>query len=122
MRVFWYKEKCKIEALKYKSRSEFKIKSGSVYNFILKNNFLDKICSHMIPIGHRYKNCIYAYKFNNNYVYIVLTYNINKRYLKYLKKGTIFNYIHNYNNNYRLIQLTEYVDVNIAIKKKNILY
>lgn len=45
---YWTYEKCKEEALKYKDRSEFKIKSGTAYNKASKNNWINKICSHMI--------------------------------------------------------------------------
>lgn len=39
---------CKIEALKYTKRSEFKKMSQVLYNFSRKNGWLDDVCSHMI--------------------------------------------------------------------------
>ncbi len=47
---YWTKEKCQEEALKYKNRVEFHIKSGGAYTYAIKNGFLDEICSHMIPL------------------------------------------------------------------------
>lgn len=44
----WDFDKCKIEALKYKTRTEFQKKSHTAYKFCLHNKILDKICSHMI--------------------------------------------------------------------------
>jgi len=38
---------CKIESLKYNSRTEFKIKSPGCYYASIKNNWLNDICSHM---------------------------------------------------------------------------
>lgn len=46
----WTYEKCSEEALKYKTRSEFQIKSKSAYNSALKNNWLNDICKHMIQM------------------------------------------------------------------------
>ena len=46
---YWTKEKCHAEALKCKTRNEFKIKLGSAYNAARRNGWLDEICSHMTP-------------------------------------------------------------------------
>lgn len=43
----WTKEKCKEEASKYKSRTEFSKKYTSAYVTASKNNWLDDICCHM---------------------------------------------------------------------------
>jgi predicted GIY-YIG superfamily endonuclease len=45
---YWTKSKCKIEALKFKSRYDFFLKSPA-YQAALKKGFLDRICTHMIP-------------------------------------------------------------------------
>ena len=45
--VKWTKEKCKAEALKYKSRSEFADKSSGAYGSSLRNKWLDELCEHM---------------------------------------------------------------------------
>ena len=44
----WTKEKCKEEALKYKTYKEFVKNSGSAYNVIYKNKWIDELCSHLI--------------------------------------------------------------------------
>jgi predicted GIY-YIG superfamily endonuclease len=51
----WTKEKCYNEALKYKYRNEFKIKSASAYRISLKNKWLDDISKHM---KKPYEKCI----------------------------------------------------------------
>lgn len=48
--ILWAKEKCREEALKYKTRKSFQINSSSAYKSSLKNGWLDEICSHMIEI------------------------------------------------------------------------
>lgn len=47
-RNFWTYERCKEEALKYETRSEFQHKCGSGYVRARVNNYLNNICSHMI--------------------------------------------------------------------------
>lgn len=50
-RGYWTKEKCQEDALKYKTRDEFK-KNSTSYQRARTNNWLDDICSHM----KKYKN------------------------------------------------------------------
>jgi len=56
-RGHWTKERCQIEALKYKSRMDFSDNCPVGYTTSIKNGWLDEICSHMIkkdtkPKGH----------------------------------------------------------------------
>jgi len=44
---YWTKEKCQIEALKYKTKSDFKKFSRGAHSSSLKNNWLHDICKHM---------------------------------------------------------------------------
>jgi predicted GIY-YIG superfamily endonuclease len=45
----WNKESCKKAALKCKSKTDFIRKYSGSYGSSLKNNWLDEICSHMLP-------------------------------------------------------------------------
>lgn len=47
---YWNLEKCKQEALKYKTRSEWKLNSGASYNAALRNKWLEECCTHMEEI------------------------------------------------------------------------
>ncbi|MFA6089898.1 MAG: GIY-YIG nuclease family protein [Candidatus Woesearchaeota archaeon] len=78
---YWTYEKCKKEALKYKSRSE--MKGSTAYHIILSNKW-DELLSHMIPLTSLAKRFIYAFEFEDNHVYVGLTYNIKKRYSDHL--------------------------------------
>ena len=49
---YWTKEKCKEEALKYKTRSEFDKKNATAYNKASKYGWLNEICPHMVQIQH----------------------------------------------------------------------
>lgn len=44
---YWTKEVCKLHALKYKSKEEWKKKFNSVYVRVCKNGWLEECCSHM---------------------------------------------------------------------------
>jgi len=44
---YWTKETCAVEALKYSTRGEFRLKSMTAYNLSLKRKWIDDICTHM---------------------------------------------------------------------------
>lgn len=46
-KLYWNKENCQKEALKYRSRKEFQIKCSSAYNSSRNHKWLDEVCSHM---------------------------------------------------------------------------
>lgn len=115
-RNYWTKENCKKEALKYSSRSEFKFNAPSAYIRARKSKFLDEICSHMIKQGNFKKRCIYSYEFSDNYVYVGLTYNPQKRKLWRLNnlKDSVMEHIRLTGIEPEYKQLTEFIDVNEA--------
>lgn len=45
--IYWTKERCQEESLKYKNRSNFYKNSSGCYHSARKNGWLDEICSHM---------------------------------------------------------------------------
>ena len=112
--IRWTIEKCREEALKYNTRNEFKKNNVSAFSAAyVRHKCLDEICSHMKPIGNKFKRCIYVYEFSDNNAYIGLTSNIDKRNNKHLKRGPVYEHI-KINKEYKLLQLTEYVDVDKA--------
>ena len=62
--LIWNKEKCKEQALKCKTRTEFYKKFPSASGSALKNGWLDDICSHMKELykkrgyWNNYENCL----------------------------------------------------------------
>ena len=115
---FWTKEKCREEALKYKSRNDFRKGVGSnwAYRVSLKNNWMDDICTHMSVIGTLYKRCIYSFEFSDNHVYIGLTYNIDKISESHYndKRSQVYKHIKLTNLTPKIIKLTNYIDVDDA--------
>ena len=48
MKKIWTYDKCKEEALKYNTRTEFQKNSYNVYKKFVKYKYINDICSHMI--------------------------------------------------------------------------
>jgi len=115
------KEKCKQIAACYKTRKEFSESHKTAYQKCLKNKWIDELCSHMTKSGNNFKRCIYCYEFPNNYVYVGLTYNIEKRHEAHRlnKDSSVYNFYTKNNIDLPEIkQLTDYIDKEIASKKE----
>ena len=109
----WNYEKCKEEALKYEYKKDFKKDFYGAYLHAIRRGFLDEICSHMKITGNLYKRCIYAYEFPDKYVYVGLTYNLNRRNTQhnYKEDSSVFNHANETGLTPTLIQLTDYIDI-----------
>lgn len=118
---YWNFERCKEEALKYDNKSDFKFNSMSAYSISHKNKWIDEICEHMIYRGNLKRRCLYIYEFDDNSVYIGLTYDINIRnyYHKTNKKSQVYKYKHKTKVNYIFKQLTDYLDIDIIKKMED---
>lgn len=90
---YWNYNNIKEEALKFDDRSSFK-KNSKAYVAALKAGYLDDVCSHMIMKGNIYKRYVYKAYFDDNSVYIGLTYNLNKRICEHLTKPNSSVYKH----------------------------
>ena len=112
----WTKEMCKEEALKYNHKIDFKNNSKGAYPASLKNKWIDEICSHMIPLGNKHKRLIYRFIFSDNYCYVGLTYNSDKRRKCHLSNtnSSVYNHIKETNLIPIYQELTDYVDVEEA--------
>jgi predicted GIY-YIG superfamily endonuclease len=88
-------DRVKEEALKFSTRSDFRNKSNNYYNSAHRNGWLDDVCSHMTLQGSLYKRYVYKALFDDNSVYIGLTFNFNKRKLEHLSinNSTVYKYM-----------------------------
>lgn len=117
-RNYWQnKENCKIETLKYKTKSDFKTKSAGAYDACLNNKWIDELCQHMIKIGHRYLKCVYVYEFSDNHVYVGITYNIERREhdRNKCKTDSVTKHINETGLQPKFKQITDYIDVDEAV-------
>ncbi len=75
----------------------------------------------MLKIGNKYKRLIYSFEFSDNSVYVGLTYNSSDRKNEHLnpkrsKKSAVYKYILLTGLIPKYLELTEYVDCEIAVK------
>lgn len=87
------KEECRMEALKYNCKEDFKNGSPQYFDCAKKHRFLTEICSHMGTCGNsRY---IYVFEFDDQYAYIGLSYSPQNRCRQHLteKKSTVYKHI-----------------------------
>ena len=106
-------ENCKRIANDFNSRSEFqKFENGRWYQYAKRNNVLDEICEHMPRRGNKKKRCIYAAEFNDNSVYVGLTYFTKRRWSDHLcdKNSAVNIYIKEKSSEPEWKQLTDYMD------------
>jgi predicted GIY-YIG superfamily endonuclease len=89
---YWTKDLCLFESLKFENRTDFHKKACGAYKSALRNNWLDDICGHMLEKGSLYKRYNYIYEFSDNFVYIGLTCDINRRNYEHLnnEKSPVF--------------------------------
>lgn len=116
----WSKEKCQEEALKYIHKIDFKNNSRGAYHSARTNGWLEEICYHMIPLGNKFKRKIYRFIFPDNYCYVGLTYNINRRKKEHLTKINSSVYLHMIENGTepKYEELTDYLDIDEAKKQE----
>lgn len=119
---FWNYDKCKEDALKYSTKIQWR---NSSYGFIVarKNGWINDCCKHMTSIGSMTKRGIYAFEFPDKSVYVGLTFNFNKRlnqhiYYDLKNESIVQKYIINNGLNPRFVELTNYLDKDIASQKE----
>lgn len=123
-RDYWTYEKCKEEALKYKHRNQFEKNSPTAYVKSGKMGWKDEICSHMETNGNKYKRCIYAIEFPDNYVYVGLTKNHEERFKEHLNDIRNNSIVLRHYNKTGLLpiikKLTDFLDVEEASKLEQV--
>ena len=92
---YWTKEKCLEESIKYNTKTDWVKNSNNSYSAAFKNNWIDYCSSHMIKLGTNQNRVIYSFEFENNHVYVGLTYlpESRKKYHLTNTNSTVFKYI-----------------------------
>jgi hypothetical protein len=108
------REKCSSIAKEYTNIVDLKRNHNNIYQLIKKNEWYDELCSHFDVITHINKRrTIYAYEFDNTYVYIGLTDNLDRRHTTRFKddKDAVSIFVkNNPNSKYKLIIKEKEVD------------
>lgn len=117
----WDYEKCKDVASLCSTKKEFNKLYSSAYSYAIKNNFLDDICSHMIPLGNTHNRMVYAYEFilnNDKFIYVGITCNEKRRKSEHLNENLYSSVnkfmIENNISEYTYIKISEYIPVKEA--------
>ena len=116
-------ENCRRIANGFKSRSEFqKCENGRWYKYAVRNNILEEVCEHMPRKGNKKKRCIYAAEFDDNCVYIGLTYFAERRWSDHLraKDSTVYKHIENTGLTPQWKRLTDYIDYQKASRQEGV--
>lgn len=114
---YWTLNRCKDEALKYETIGNWRKFSGGSYMASYRNGWIEECVDHMKPIGNKFKRLVYAFEFSDNFVYIGLTYNIQKRKRQHFSshnKSSVYDHFIKTKIDPKLILLTEYIDINSA--------
>ena len=122
-RGYWdIKENCRIEALNYKTRYEFRKGSNRAYESSRKNGWLDEFCEDMEVVGNLKMRGIYVFQFEDNYAYVGLTYNFKKRYSEHMNNinSPVYKHIEETKLIPKFIQLTDYMDEELASKEETV--
>jgi predicted GIY-YIG superfamily endonuclease len=116
------KENCQKESLKYKIRSEFQKGSSAAYNSSWKNGWLDEVCKDMEVVGNLKMRGIYVFEFEDSYAYVGLTDNFKRRYSEHINKidCVVYKHIEETNLTPKFIQLTDYMDEQVASKEETV--
>jgi len=109
---YWTYERCQQEAKKFNYRKELKDNLKSCYLTILRNKWYE-LMQHMLPLGNSHKRCVYVYEFIDNYVYVGLTYNFEKRINEHKNdiKSAVYSHIStNIYQNFEVKKISNYID------------
>jgi predicted GIY-YIG superfamily endonuclease len=113
---YWTFNRCLDVAKLCKSRSEFYKKYGGAYKACVKNGWLDIVCIDMIKIGNISKRSVYLIKFDEETVYIGLSFNVEQRFEQHLSRSNsnIKKYLESNICSPILIKLSDYIPSNQA--------
>jgi len=87
-RGYWTLEKAHREALKFEITA-FREGSSRAYSSAKRYGWSKVVQSHMKPLANLKQRAIYAFEFEDNYVYVGLTWNYDERYKRHMGKSRV---------------------------------
>ena len=111
LRTYYSIEECAEEAKKYTTKTEFIKKAPLHYSHAIRKGFLNKICNHMEKQGSPLKRAVYVFEFADNYAYVGLTSNLDRREKEHLTNhsSAVFRHIQESKCSYMFKCLTDYL-------------
>jgi len=115
---YWTKERCFFEFRKYDTKKDFVKNAPGAFTAMRRNGWIDEVWHELDnKIGNLILRCVYVYEFKDKYAYIGLTSNIERRHKNHQEiKSPVGRHILNTDQKPKLIKLTDYIDVNEAVK------
>ena len=118
---YWTIERIKEEASKYSHKSEFEKGCRVAYDKACKLKIIDDLG--FKPLGNLHKRCIYSVEFDDNHVYVGLTYNFGRRIQAHFNKLSTYSSVLEYHTanpdiKYKVTQLTDYINKSLAAVKE----
>jgi predicted GIY-YIG superfamily endonuclease len=95
LKGFWTKERCLKESLKYETKTDWMKHSCKSYQAAHKGGWIDYCSVHMLKLSTNQNRAIYSFEFEDNYVYVGLTYSPHNRKKYHLsdKNSSVFKHI-----------------------------
>ena len=117
-KLYWTKERCIEAAKECKTKSEFNKRYSGAYNSSKDHGWFNELLKYFIPIGSKYKRCIYACIFEDNTIYVGLTCNLQRRISQHLHDddSAIYKHIKETGLIPTFVQKTDYIDYDEASK------
>ena len=115
---YWTKERCFSEFRKHNTKKDFVDNCPGAFTAMRRNGWIKEVWHELDnKIGNMVLRCVYVYEFKDNHAYIGLTSNIEKRNNSHQKiKSPVGRHILKTSQKPKLIKLTDYIDVNEAVK------
>lgn len=116
----WTKDICIRYAKQCISRKEFKEKFYSQFKSAYREGWLDECCIHMERLSSNINRLIYSIEFEDNSVYVGLTYNVSRRFNSHLKdiNSSVYQHIQKTGLQPKLKELTGFFIKETASKKE----
>jgi predicted GIY-YIG superfamily endonuclease len=121
---YWTRERILDEALKYKTKQEWALRSPGSYDAAKGiPNLYKEATKHMVLVGSKFKRCLYSITIQREkLVYIGLTFNLKQRVTAHLNTKRFVNLIKKYGRGaLKIKQETEYLESNFAAKLEIVL-
>lgn len=120
LRTYYTMEECAEEASKYNTKTEFLKKAPLHYSHAIRKGFLSQICNHMEKQGSPLRRVVYVFEFADNYAYIGLTSNFNRREKEHLTNNSsaVLRHIQRSKSSYVFKCLTDYLSKEEAAQKE----
>ena len=110
----WTKDDVMKIASQFTNRDEFRKNNSKAYAAAHYNGWLEDVTKHMEYLGSHSRRLVYVYEFPDNFAYIGLTYNKDRRDDSHMKLGPVFNHMNETGLVPKRVLISGYIDAQDA--------